>query len=258
MMKLCKLEALSGLYMSAAMLACFDGDAGAGDAGAGDAGADDTKTKEKTPRTFTQAEVDVLMEKHRKGLQSKIAELETILQDKNPTALEEKVNELSLSLKTKEEQAKIEQEKLRTQSARELEKLTKERDQFRNQLHENVIQTQLTRAATEGDAFNADQVVTLLRGYTSLTDDNKVVVKGLHTLEDGSPSSFTPAEAVKWMRDQIDKYGNLFKANVVGGIGGHSAAGGARAGKPVDVRSLSPAEYRRMKKENPKALGFGN
>ena len=248
-------------FLSSALVACFDGD-GQVDGQDGQSGQDDGQGAEGSgkpagkEKIFTQSEVNALMEKHRKGLQSRVNELETLVKTRDPEALESKVNELSLSLKTKDEQAKIEQERIRSAAAQETAKLARERDQYRDQLHQHVINSQLMGAAASGDAFNAEQVVTLLRGYTSLSDDGKVVVKGLHTLEDGSPSSFTPEDAVKWMRDQVDKYGNLFKSNVISGIGGHSTAGGARAGKPVDIASLDAGEYRRMKKENPKALGF--
>ena len=67
----------------------------------------------------------------------------------------------------------------------------------------------------------------------------------------------TPVEAVQWMRGQVARFGNLFRSNMVGGIGGHNAAGGAKAVRGLDVRNMSPEQYRQAKKESPGLLGFG-
>ena len=55
-----------------------------------------------------------------------------------------------------------------------------------------------------------------------------------------------------------DLYGNLFKSGVVSGIGGNSATGGLAPGAngQIDVRKLSPTQYREIREKNPELLGL--
>ena len=112
-----------------------------------------------------------------------------------------------------------------------------------------TVERSLQDAAIKGDAFNAEQVLPLLRPHTSINADGLPVVQ-----IEGFVMS--PAEAVQWMRSQPDRFGNLFKSNVIAGIGGHSTAGGARAPRGQNVRGMDAATYRQAKKENPTAFGF--
>ena len=67
----------------------------------------------------------------------------------------------------------------------------------------------------------------------------------------------SPQDAVKRMKELPQLYGNLFKANVVSGIGSGSAAGGVPTGTgKVDVSKLSSEQYRKLRAENPAAIGL--
>ena len=68
----------------------------------------------------------------------------------------------------------------------------------------------------------------------------------------------TPENAVKRMQELPDLYGNLFKSGVVSGIGGNSATGGLAPGAngQIDVRKLSPTQYREIREKNPELLGL--
>jgi hypothetical protein len=66
----------------------------------------------------------------------------------------------------------------------------------------------------------------------------------------------TPEDAVKRMKELPDQYANLFKPNVVSGMGGGTATGGGPGQGRVDVRKLSPAEYRKLRAEHPERLGL--
>ena len=70
-------------------------------------------------------------------------------------------------------------------------------------------------------------------------------------------TQMTPAEAVKRMKE-MSEWRNLFKANVVSGVGANSATGGLTPGSGgvVDVRKLTPTQYQKLRKENPEALGL--
>jgi hypothetical protein len=63
----------------------------------------------------------------------------------------------------------------------------------------------------------------------------------------------SPAAAVKRMKELAEVHGNLFKSNVVSGVGGSS--GTANPGK-IDMRKLTPQQYAKLRRENPSALGF--
>ena len=60
------------------------------------------------------------------------------------------------------------------------------------------------------------------------------------------------------MKELPELYGNLFKSGVVSGIGGNSATGGLAPGAngQVDVRKLSPTQYREIREKNPELLGL--
>lgn len=112
-----------------------------------------------------------------------------------------------------------------------------------------TVERSLQDAAIKGDAFNAEQILPILRGHTSINADGLPVVQIENFV-------MSPSEAITWMRSQPDRFGNLFKSHVIAGIGGHSTAGGARAPRGQNVRGMSAEQYRAAKRENPSAFGF--
>ncbi len=67
----------------------------------------------------------------------------------------------------------------------------------------------------------------------------------------------TPDEIVKRMKELGD-HANLFKGNVIGGLGANSATGGNTPGSDgrVDVTTLTMEQYAKLRKENPALLGL--
>jgi hypothetical protein len=61
------------------------------------------------------------------------------------------------------------------------------------------------------------------------------------------------------MKELPEIYGNLFKSNVVSGIGSNSSTAGLAAGAngKVDPRKLSQAQYRELRAKNPESLDLG-
>jgi hypothetical protein len=130
----------------------------------------------------------------------------------------------------------------------------------------------LQDAAVVHDAFRSEQVVSLLRGKTKLIEETDQKTqkttgkfKPMVEFEDvdattGEPitTTRTPAEAVKRMKELPEIYGNLFKSNVVSGIGSNSSTAGLTAGAngKVDARKLSQAQFRELRAKNPEALGL--
>jgi len=67
----------------------------------------------------------------------------------------------------------------------------------------------------------------------------------------------SPEEAVKRMKE-LPEWANLFKSGVVSGIGSSSATGGLIPGQggKIDVRKLTPQQYREIRSKNPELLGL--
>jgi hypothetical protein len=66
----------------------------------------------------------------------------------------------------------------------------------------------------------------------------------------------SPDAAMKRMKQLPALYGNLFKANVVSGIGGDSNTTGQPAGPsgPVDFKNMTPAVFQKLRKEHPELV----
>lgn len=255
---------LSALCLSPALLSCFDGDDGGGtsdgDPPAGDPPAGDPKGKPN--KLFTQDEVNKFLADNKRGLQKKLEEMATQLEaskGQDSEALRQKIDEMSLSLKTKEEQAAAEKKRLADEHANKLKTFEERTTNAEHKLRDYMVQHALHSAAVAGEAFNPGQIITQLKGMTIVNEEGDVKVKGLFKTEDDQPSLQDPTEAITWMREHPEDYGNLFKSNVVAGIGGSSAPAGMPGSKgKVDVRKLTPEQYQKLRKENPGALGFNS
>jgi hypothetical protein len=59
------------------------------------------------------------------------------------------------------------------------------------------------------------------------------------------------------MKELPSLFGNLFKSNIVSGVGAGTATGGNMSGSGrVDPKKISTEQYMRLRKENPEALGL--
>lgn len=125
-----------------------------------------------------------------------------------------------------------------------------ELNDIRSKFSAATIERTLTDAIVAGDGVSVEQVMPLLKPYSRVDSHGNVIVEV-------EGFTLSASEAVHWMRAQVGRYGNLFRSNLIPGLGSHSAAGGARAGKPVDVRHMSAEQYRAVRKENPSVLGLG-
>lgn len=252
----------------------FDGDAGEGGkggSGGGDGGGaggtgDPSGSKSGEVKTYTEEEVQSIIKNERQREQEKtramIGELDQLKKNKNLTeqekqTLESKIDELKNSLLTKEELAAKEKEKLTTQHKADIEKLTGERDNWRNLFQLSSIQRAISDAAIANEAFSPEQISAILLPHTRLheeTDDQgtpsgKFTPKvKLTEMKDGKETilDLTVDDAVKRMKDTPEKYGNLFKSNAQGGLG---LGENIRAGRPTDVKNMSPDEYQKRRKK---------
>lgn len=267
-------------------LACFEGDdppAGdppAGDPPAGEGGKEAPKVGDRVDgKTFTQEDLNKFLAEDRRKHQEKYQRLEksyeSILRDQNMeaatrTELEAELEDLRKSFRTKEQQAEVEKKKQRQQYEEALKQAKQDVVKFQKLYTDTVINQSLQDAAIEGEAFNAQQIIGLLKPMTELRElkDETGKVTGNGPMVDfpdvdektGKPIKTlrTPAEAVKRMKELTNVYGNLFRANVVSGVGQGAATGGVISGKTgqIDVESLTPEQYRKIRKEQPELLGL--
>ncbi len=282
------------LYLCAAEIPCYDGEGDDGDNGDvsnvsnvsnGDEGDKGDKGVEGggDDRSFSQDDVNRIVEERlardRKKNEEKYIDLEgrysTLLDNKNLSEeergkLEEDLEDIRKRLRTKEEEAKHQMKQTQEQYESQLTEARAAVKVWEDRFHESSIQRALQDAAVANDAYNPSQVINLLKPLTKLKpmvdETTGKEMDGFETVIDFTDrddkgntvmTQRTPDETVKRMKELSD-YANLFKSNVVSGVGANSATGGISPGinGRVDVRNLTPEQYRKIRKENPELLGL--
>ena len=186
--------------------------------------------------------------------------------------LESELEDLQKAFRTKEQQAEYERKQERERFKLEITGFKDSANKWEHMYKDSVIQRSLQDAAVAAEAFNPVQIVGLLRPVTQMRlatdtegnelEDQMVPLIDFPDIDEKTGERIvtlrTPQEAVQRMKEMPEYYGNLFRANVVSGIGSGAATGGVTSGEGgrVDVRKLSAEQYRRMRKENPEALGL--
>jgi hypothetical protein len=184
--------------------------------------------------------------------------------------LQDRINELQRQYLSKEEIAKQEQERVQREYQATLKAKESEAEKWQRMFHETTITRSLQDGAMEFEAFNPHQIIDLLQTKTKLvdetdTDGNKTGrmiprVSFADQDTDGKPVTLdlSVKEALTRMKNTPNKYGNLFKSTLAGGIGqnGNGAAGGGagKGGKP-DFSKMTPTEWMDYKKKNPTLTG---
>ncbi len=282
------------MYLLQVSVSMFEGEGGqdqaaieaAAAAAAAAAEAAEAKKKEsgEASKLFNQDQVNAIVAADRRKLAEahqtvtkKYQELEGMyknaLEDKNLTAearaqLEAKLEDVQKTFLTKEETLIAEKKKLEENLSKEANQWKEAAIRWENQFKQTLVDRTLQDAAVQHEAYNPSQMIALLRPMTKVAEklDEQGKGTGLYEVvvdladinsETGSPqiTRRAPEDAVKRMKELKDLYGNLFKTNVVSGIGAGTAQGGASGGK-VDPKKISTAEYMRIRKENPESLGI--
>jgi len=224
-----------------------------------------TPSDPPTDRTYTQAEFTALIEqerqRHTEQTKATIKSLEDAKRNasltmKDKDDLTKRISELDATLHTKEELAKKEKERIETQFKTEKETLANERDEWKTRFVTTQINSSIISAANQEDAFNPDVFLALLGGKSELvqltdsegkgTGNFAVKVKLDDTDKDGVTKTLllTPTEAIKTLKEKPEKYGNLFKSNVNGGLGGGPSAGNLTT---ADIKNMTPEQYRKVR-----------
>ena len=286
----------NSLYLSRPWSSCFEGE-GAGDgagagagasagaaagagasAGGGASGGAATAANESR---FTQEDLNRFLaedrRKHQAQLQKMESQLNELAKSKSLTeqerqTLKENLDAIAGQLRTKEQQLTLEKRQLEEQFQTKIEEAEKKTQVWEALFRDSTIERSLQDAAVKHEAFNPAQIVTQLRPWTRVievmeektgkpTGKYKPVVDMPDvdaTTGEQVMMTRSPEEAVKRMKEMPEQWGNLFRSNVVSGIGSSSATGGLMPGQggKIDVRKLTPQQYREIREKNPELLGL--
>lgn len=212
--------------------------------------------KKVIPPTFDesqQAYINSLLADEKRKAKKKNDELITQLETKKnehgttaaeKEALETRIDSLKSEFHTKEEIKGKEHKKKLTEAETRAQTAESKAKAWETRFQEKTITVELTAAAIDGKAFNANQVVTILKPNTRLVevldDDNKptgeFVPKVKLPTKDKEGKvvvlEFTATEAVKQLQDNPEEYGNLFISGAAGGLGATTLAGRKTGSKP--------------------------
>ncbi len=268
------------MFLTTILLASFDSQEG------GDEGSFNTPAPQgnaDSAKTFTQEDLNRFLADDRRKTEAKYKEkvdsLESSYQealnsnqlsDTDRQELENQLEDLRARHRTKEQQLAFDKKQAEEQATQRISELEARSKQWESRFTESTINRELQSAAVEHDAYNPELVVTHLKGSTTLTEmvdqDGKptgqlapMVTMTVKNEETGMAESLkmTPIEAVQYMKKNPERYGGFFKNNIREGIGGTSATGGGMSGDgTVDLTKISDAQYFKLRKENPDALGL--
>lgn len=274
-------------FLNAPQVICFEGDDDGGDAAAAAAAAQkaaaDQAAAAKTAadaaaakkaadeKRFSQADVDDMVVKRNKAVNKQLETLEAnyqaLLNQQNltldqRTKLESDLEQVQAQLRTKDQQLEHERKKAAEKHATELSTVGKERDHYRTLFETSTIDRAITDAAMVHDGFNSEIFIALLGPKTKMVDEmdkmgvktGRLVPMTEWAVKDDKGTTMvtkTPAEVIELMKDDAERYGNMFKNNVARGVGGGTAAGSGNPGTSgaVNHKKISDAEYMKLRND---------
>ena len=280
-------------YKPCALVACYEGEEGDGDpsatpdspASSAPPANSDKSDDVRMPEGFTPeqqkkfndavaAERRKQEQKYRKELEKTEATYKELLAnsksltEKERQTLQENLETIQGQLRSKEQQAAQEKKELEAAYQGKLNMAEQRAAAAEQRWRDSTIIRSLQDAAVEHEAYNTRQVVTLLKDWTKLVERVDANGKGTGqfdvmvdfpdkdaTTGQEIKTTKTPSEAVKRMTE-VAEFQNLFRKNVVSGIGGNSAIGGLTPGSNgrIDVRNLTHDQYLKVRAENPQVV----
>lgn len=284
----------NSLYLSRPWFVCFEGEdddaaaKAATEKAAADKAAAEKAAAAEAGKTFTQEELNHFLADDRRKtqaayqtqLKAQEEKLQVVLKSQSLTesdrhALKENLESVQGQLRSAAADAAKEKQELEQAYQARLTETEKKAHIWEQMYRDSTVQRSLQDAAVKHDSFSASQVVTLLKPMTKLVEALDPVTKrptGQFEVQvvmmDVNPKTGqreemtrTPDEAVARMKQMPEDFGNLFKANVVSGIGASSATGGVMPGRggrldAATIKKLTPAQYREIRAKNPELLGL--
>jgi len=219
-------------------------------------------TNPATGKVFTQEQVDQIVVKRNKKVREQLENTEKryeqllqsqSLSSQEKQSLQGELETLQSQLRTREQQAAYEAKKAQEQFKQTLESTTGERDHYKSLFETQTRDNAIMSAAVEHEAYNPEQFISVLGPRTKIVEEvdgngektGRLVprVEVQVTGEDGTTSvELRPvADAVAQMKDEPDKYGNLFRSNVAKGIG--EGSNPSATGRKIDPSKMTDEEY---------------
>lgn len=224
-------------------------------------GADDDRP------AFTQKQVNKMLaedrRKHEDRIKQAVEQLETAkkakgLSDKERTEMQSKIEDLNNSLMTKEQLAKKELEKKDKEYKQQLDTVDQEKIFWQSEYSKETAKNQILSSVQEYKGVRSEQFVELLMPKTRLVelvgDDGKGLKKFVHKIKyltkndknEEVELDLTIPETIKRMKEEPERFGNLFESGFQGGLGGGGSNGGGSLNG--DRPPNDPEAYRAWRK----------
>lgn len=221
-------------------------------------------------QTFTKKELEEAIKKERERLNDQnkrvIEQLKSLqqtkeLSDKQREELQAKITELEESQMTKEQLRQKQLEKQKQQYTAELEKSTKEANKWRTQYEKKTIKQEIQDACIRPDkrVINPAQVTLMLEPLSQVvevrdeadqpTGKYETRIK-LPVVKDGKEEtmSLRAHEALDYMFDTPEQYGNLFADLSADGHG--KQGGGGSSNASINLKDLTYEKYKQLRESN--------
>jgi hypothetical protein len=240
-----------------------------------------TEAAQAKDRSFNQDDMNRFLADDRRKHKEKYKKLEGAYQDmladkdlasNQREKLQGELEDLQKTFRTKKSNEEYERKREQERFKQEVTGHKEAAHKWEHMYKDSAIQRALQDSAIAAEAFNPAQIIGLLRPMTEMrpavdVDGNELSDQMVPKVDfpdineetgQAEITLRTPQEAVQRMKELPEQWGNLFRANVVSGIGSGAATGGVTSGEGgrIDVTKLSPEQYRKLRKENPEALGL--
>lgn len=221
-----------------------------------------TPDPSKEKKSYTQDELNALMATNKRQLTAEVqhltGQLEELKKGQNLTQqqrddLQTRIDQLNNTYQTKEEQARIAHEKSEKDYKNKLSDTEKSRDTWQGRYAEENARNQIILAAHTEKAVSEEQLSDILMPKTRLAEvmidgkptgkyESRVKLPGQDKEGKSIELDLTIKEAVKFLKDTPDKYGNLFKSDANPGLGGGN---GNKGTGQIPKIPLSLSQYKR-------------
>jgi hypothetical protein len=226
--------------------------------------------KPEQPQQFSQDQVNKFLAEERRKLQKAnertVQQLEALrknasLTEQEKISLEERIETIKNEFLSKEQIQQKELQKAQKKQKEEIETVQKEVGKWKNLYEETTVENSLLgAAASDPDVFNPRQILELLRPRTRLVEEldeesgkptgrftPRVRLPGKDKDGNNITLELVPGEAVKQLKENTTEYGNLFKSNVIKGVGGNNSGDTRKSNDPPE----EPGAFRAWRKQNP-------
>ena len=213
----------------------YTGETGTGSEGSG-AGSSEGQGGNQG-KTYTETEFNSHMAKARKEWDAKIKKIQDQLTevstlkmgtDQEKEELAARLEQIRTESLTKEEQARVAQEKEKKKYETDIADFKKKGEYWQGLYNEMYINNELLTAATKHEAVSPTQILALLQRDAQvvpvLDDKGQTTGKYKVTIKHNDPKTqktldLSPDEKLKLMLEDTTSFGNLFKTTLNGGKG---------------------------------------